>query len=229
MLYHLPIANLDTIHNRFFYINSMRKILFLDTETTGLPKINDDGTIPHYTNIEAFQECRMLQLSAILSNENGHLITKMDKYIDLNPFFNDAISINLITEEMIQTMGVAILKVLKYLEQLVIQADEIVIQNANFDKNVILSEVERIRVNSGVDMMPVFGFHFQRTFCTKKFFRIVFDVAETKYRSKHGPSLNEIFCNVMKTDKLPPNRPDSMVDTMMLYDIYFKAKLNERS
>lgn len=206
----------------------MKKILFLDTETTGLPKPNPDGTMAHYTNIEAFERCRILQVSAILSAETGEQLDYMDNYVELEPFFNDALHINHITPEIIEAMGVPIKYALKTLERLLIQADEVVIQYSDFDKNVILSEVLRLKNEKGIDLMPVFAFHLEKAFCTKKFFKNYFDALGLKYKSERGPSLAEIYCNVMETNRLPQNQHDSLTDSNMLHEVYFRAKLHER-
>lgn len=206
----------------------MKKILFLDTETTGLPTPNPDGTTPHYTKLEAFERCRLLQVSAILSSEIGLQLDYMDKYMALEPFFNDAEHINHITKEIIEAMGIPIIKALKELERLLIQADEVVIQYSDFDKNVILSEVLRLKNEISIDLMPVFAFHLEKAFCTKKFFKNYFDALGIKYESKRGPILAEIYCNVMETKRLPENLHDSLTDSNMLHEIYFRAKLHER-
>lgn len=229
MLSELSVYDLHSISNCFLYLNSkMKKILFLDTETTGLPTPNPDGTMAHYTKLENYGRCRLLQVSAILSAETGRQIDYVDNYISLEPFFNDAQHINHITPEIIETMGIPLLKALKELEYLLIQADEVVIQYSDFDRNVILSEINRLKLEYGIDLLPVFAFHLEKAFCTKKFFKNYFDELSLKYKSERGPSLTEIYCNVMETNQLPQNLHDSLTDANMLHQIYFRAKLHER-
>lgn len=206
----------------------MKKILFLDTETTDLPTLNPDGTMAHYTKLENYASCRLLQVSAILSAETGRQIDYVDRYISLDPFFNNAQHINHITPEIIEAMGVPLINALKELEKLLIQADEVVIQYIDFDKNVILSEINRLKLEYGIDLLPVFAFHLEKAFCTKKFFKNYFDVLNIKYKSERGPSLAEIYCNVMETNQIPQNLHDSLTDASMLHQIYFRAKLHER-
>lgn len=231
MLSELSVYDLHFIFNRILYFYSaktMKKILFLDTETTGLPKPNPDGTMAHYTNLEAYESCRLLQVSAILSAETGRQLDYMDKYVALEPFFNNAEHINRITKEIIEGMSWPILKALKELEHLLIQADEVVIQYSDFDRNVILSEIHRLKLENGIDLLPVFQFHLEKAFCTKKFFKNYFDALGIKYKSERGPSLIEIYCNVMETNEIPEKMHDSLFDSKTLHEVYFRAKLHER-
>lgn len=206
----------------------MKTVLFLDTETTGLPAFNKDGSMPHFTNIEAYNKCRLLQIGGVLSFENGEIYQTFSIYIkNGEPFFNDAVHINHITENHIKQYGFDISVVLFQLAQFIEEADEIVIQKTDFDANVIISEF--IRDDFSPSEYRMYGLYEKllKSFCTKKFFTNCFANMMIPMKSIHGASLSEIYSNVVEKE-LPKNQHNALTDAMMLYEIYFQAKLNER-
>ena len=118
---------------------TMKKILFLDTETVGLP---GDPNQP-YTNHQNWPE--MVSIAWQLQSESGEYITAGDYIVAPRPGVeNGATHINGITPEMQETYGTEIRVILKKLLEAFADADLVVAHHIQFDQSVIFAELDRL-------------------------------------------------------------------------------------
>lgn len=123
------------------------KILFFDTETTGLPLDYDEP----YTNVKNWP--RLVQLSWILEDTETNEVTEHDFIIEpvgfIIPFA--ATKIHHITQGFAERNGKPIKRVLLQFDLDLFKADLLVGHNIEFDKNIVAAEFYRLKKdNRGV-------------------------------------------------------------------------------
>lgn len=123
------------------------KILFFDTETTGLPLDYDEP----YTNVKNWP--RLVQLSWILEDTETNEVTEHDFIIEpvgfIIPFA--ATKIHHITQGFAERNGKPIKEVLLKFDLDLLQADLLVGHNIEFDINIVAAEFYRLKKdNRGV-------------------------------------------------------------------------------
>jgi len=121
----------------------MKRFLFFDTETNGLPK-DYDAPI---TNLENWP--RLVQLGWSLYDENQNKLEEKGYIIYPNNFSipEEAVKVHGITQEKAKKFGVNIHDVLMEFKDKMILADHIVCHNLKFDLKIIGSEFVRDTVN----------------------------------------------------------------------------------
>jgi len=117
------------------------RILFFDTETTGLP-IMEKYNFFDYNNLDKYASARLVSLSYCITDENNNEIKTIDKIIKPTDFVipEASILIHNITNDKAQQLGIEIKKVLEEFLIDLLTVDLIVAHNISFDKNIILSE-----------------------------------------------------------------------------------------
>lgn len=123
------------------------KILFFDTETTGLPVYFYEP----YTNTENWP--RLVQLSWILEDTETHEVTEHDFIIKPDGFIIPfaATKIHHITHDWAERNGKPIKSVLTKFDLDILQADLLVGHNIEFDLNIVAAEFYRLKkYNKGV-------------------------------------------------------------------------------
>ena len=123
------------------------KILFFDTETTGLPLDYDEP----FTNVKNWP--RLVQLSWILEETQTNEVTEHDFIIEpvgfIIPFA--ATKIHHITHDWAERNGKPIKSVLHRFDFDILQADLLVGHNIEFDLNIVAAEFYRLKKdNRGV-------------------------------------------------------------------------------
>ena len=117
----------------------MKNILFLDTETVGLP---GDPNQP-YTNHHNWPE--MVSIAWQVQSESGGFVTAGDYIVAPRPGVeNGAIEINGITPEMQNNHGTEIYLILEKLLEAYMRSDLVVAHNVAFDQPVIFAELDRL-------------------------------------------------------------------------------------
>jgi DNA polymerase-3 subunit epsilon len=117
----------------------MNGILFFDTETTGfadfkLPEIHPAQ--PH-----------LVQLAAILGNNNGDVVNSFNVIIAREPTFNiphEATKVHGITASDCFAYGIPLFTALRMFNALAMQAHTVVAHNLDFDVRIVRSEVARL-------------------------------------------------------------------------------------
>lgn len=191
------------------------RILFLDTETTGLP----EGK-----NISLYHTQKwpyVIQLSYIIfdteMNEVVHTfdsVIKLDDSVDIS---EKSISMHGITRERSQEEGVNMSDVLIELNENLKETDLIVGHNISFDKQIMI--VENIRHNT-FSLFPK-----KRTFCTMKEYKYFCDIKKersdgTTY-AKY-PTLCELYMKLF--DSEPNNLHNSYVDVLVCARCYLQKE-----
>ena len=142
------------------------KILFFDTETTGLPV----NFYEPYTNIENWP--RLVQLSWITEDTDTKEKKENDFIIRPEGFTipEAAAKIHNITTEIAERDGVNLRAALSDFVQDMLLADLQVAHNIEFDKNVICSEIYRtaIKLMGEKELLLEFGFRIQNYFMNKR-------------------------------------------------------------
>ena len=111
--------------------------LILDTETTGLFK---NGS--KYTELINFDNCRMVQLCMILTDDDYNIMEEYDIIIKCDFVISNS-HIHGITNE-ISLKGISIENMSDILDDVLNRTDRIYIHNSSFDTTVIFSELYRI-------------------------------------------------------------------------------------
>ena len=131
-------------------VNDIMKILFFDTETTGLPEdygapTTDTRNWPH-----------MVQLSWIVTDEHGSEL-KSEDYIIWPCRWKipaAATRIHGITQEHVKAVGVRVKEVLQKFMADFDAADLVVCHNTDFDKAIVGCELERLHIHDRVSCKP---------------------------------------------------------------------------
>lgn len=193
------INNDSTGHGRDIF-------LFLDTETTGLPK-NYNAPQDDLQNWP-----RLVQLAIILSDDQGNLVYE-DDFIIKPEGFNipqEASNIHGITDQIAQNRGIK----LKYALQRLVDAsryiDFIVGHNIDFDMNIIGAEFIRQKlINPLKKAEPICTMKSTTNFC-----RI-----QSPYGFKY-PSLDELYFKLF--DKNLPFAHNAKIDTQATFLCYWE-------
>jgi DNA polymerase III epsilon subunit-like protein len=135
----------------------MRKVLFFDTETTGLPQFYN-APITQVNNWP-----RLVQLAFIEFYENGTLAAKHNYIIKPEGFSipREATLIHRITNEQAQTEGYDLTQVLDIFADAITESSILIAHNFDFDRNIVGAEF----VRKEFDTKPILT---KRSFCTMK-------------------------------------------------------------
>ncbi|RYU94715.1 3'-5' exonuclease [Emticicia agri] len=165
----------------------MRKILFFDTETTGLPN-NYNAPITAVQNWP-----RMVQLAFLVFREDGSLDTKHNYIIKPEGYVipADATRIHRITTQQALTEGHDLTQVLTLFQQAVSESAILIGHNVEFDKAIAGAECIRKKIDTKALLAT-------RSFCTMKDKNIVnFCKIPGKYGFK-WPTLEELHFRLFK-------------------------------
>ncbi len=165
----------------------MRKILFFDTETTGLPS-NYNAPVTHVQNWP-----RMVQLAYSEYYEDGSLRAKHNYIIKPEGYVipADATRIHRITTQQALAEGHDLLDILTLFQQAIIESSIVIGHNVEFDKAIVGAEYVRKKIDPKVLLT-------KRSFCTMKDKNVVnFCKIPGKYGFK-WPTLEELHFQLFK-------------------------------
>jgi len=190
-------------------------ILFLDTETTGLP----EGK-----NISLYQTQKwpyVIQLSYIIFdtevNEVVHTFDSVIKLDDSVEISEKSISMHGVTRERSQTEGVNMKGALEELNNNLKTIDLVVGHNISFDKQIMI--VENIR-NNVFSLFPK-----KRLFCTMKEYKEYCDIKKERQDGTiyaKYPTLCELYEKLFGTK--PDNLHNSYVDVLVCARCYMQKE-----
>lgn len=120
-----------------------KKILFFDLETTGLPETKSFNSYYNYKHSEKYKNSRIVQISWIIANNKGKILTEHDYIIKPDGFIisDEASKIHGITTKKAIEQGIELVKIFEYFEKDVKNVTSMVAHNLNFDKNVLYAEL----------------------------------------------------------------------------------------
>lgn len=160
----------------------MRKILFFDTETTGLPN-------NYHAPISAVQNWpRMVQLAFLVYNEDGSLDSKHNYIIKPEGYVipSEATRIHRITTQQALVEGQDLMRVLSLFHQAISESVILIGHNVEFDKAIVGAEFIRKKIDPKALLS-------RRSFCTMKDKNVV---SFCKIPGKFGfkwPTLEELY------------------------------------
>ena len=184
------------------------KLLFFDTETTGLP-LNPKASFQDIDNWP-----RIVQIAWIVCDENRIITSKFNSLIKPNGFTipSDAVAIHGITTDIAQSQGVKIEQILSAFLNEVRCVDGICAYNIDFDKNAILSEMVRLNLDTNLfehkpqaDIMII-----GRDYCK---------IPHSYYGYRY-PKLMELFGKLFS--KSFENAHDAYEDTLATFQCFWK-------
>lgn len=116
--------------------------LFVDTETTGLPD--------NYNSLSSYWNVRLVQIAWMVFDKAGRKISKRDFIIKPEGFEipDSATRIHKISTSLALSCGKSLAKVLAEFNNAQRTCTHIVAHNLNFDRNVLLSECNRVRAST---------------------------------------------------------------------------------
>ncbi len=218
--------------------NNVPFFLIFDVETTGLPKRNY-GSLPHYQDINKYNNSRIVQLSYSTYSFNSKKKCKKNYIIksnNLNPLLKfkiteESLLIHGIDEKKSESIGVYLNKCLHKFYNKLNKITVIVGHNIDFDLAILKSELWRLYLSnninkSDIDSKSIFYKNFikllssKKTYCTMKrnvnLCKIPFDTKNTNKVSYKYPKLEELYETLFK--KKPKHCHDAS------YDIKYTAK-----
>ena len=196
-----------------------KKLLFFDTETTGLP---NDWNAP---SSDVTNWPRIVQISWIVSNVRGQIISKQNYIVKPEGFSipKDVSQIHGITTERALEEGEKLNNILDHFLRDLQQASYVIGHNISFDKNVVEAEIYRkggekhldeIVIEKYVDMLET-----KPTICTM--------LSSANYcrfpRYDNGykwPKLSELYEKLFKKELVDAH--DSSVDIQATFDCFWK-------
>lgn len=185
--------------------------LFFDTETTGLPL---DYNAP---STDLLNWPRLVQISWIVSDNNGFIISKDNHIIKPNGFTipDDVAKLHGITTERALAIGEKLEDVLHRFWEEVQNASYIIGHNVSFDENVVEAEFYRMGENN--------AFLSKHSICTK--------LASTDYckipnpwnnREYKWPKLSELYSKLFGKDFVDAH--NSEADVQATFECFWKLK-----
>ena len=187
--------------------------LFLDLETTGLPKTKGFNNWYNYTELDKYESSRIIEVGIIITENNGNIISEYssliipDNFTKLEPII---INITGINDLDINSEGKPIREVLDILKKLLSGIDTIISYNIGFDMNVLLSELHRINDTEMIDIIN--GINHE---CAMELSKSVLNL--DKY-----PKLCNIYKKLFNKNSNQDHR--ALSDTRICKDVYFELK-----
>lgn len=186
--------------------------LIVDTETTGLPPLNQRGK--GYKSPVQFLDwnnCRIVQLAWIICDEDGKVCKERDFIIKPKYFIipDEATKVHGISQEIAKQTGTRIEVVLEEFLKDVEQCQTLIGHNINFDYSVITAELARLAI-------PAEKFHQLARHCTM--------LAGCNSALEKWPKLEELYLKYF--NKLPSlEQHRALNDVYLCKDIYFYQTL----
>lgn len=163
----------------------MSKLLFFDTETTGLPA----GDISHFSEVDKFP--RLVQLAFLLVNPSQFILDSGNYIIKPQGFSipPDATLIHGITQAQALKKGHSVNFVLGEFMSAVIQADYIIAHNLDFDYNIIGAEA----VRAGFERQYNAIFRYKEQICTMHSTADLLKIPHGLNGHSKYPNLSELY------------------------------------
>lgn len=141
-------------------------LLFLDTETTGLPETRGYGQYFSFKDLRKYDSSRIVQLACVFCELADGKITELesqDWIVKPDDFKVAKTEIHGITQELAEEKGIPFIELVDRIWPMLERADYFIAHNCLFDKHILLSELFR---HGLVDKYPVL--QAKREFCTSR-------------------------------------------------------------
>lgn len=142
------------------------------------------------TETSADKEQRLVQLAAILTDDEGREVQSVNLIIKPIDFYisKEATAIHGISQEHAFKFGVPLRSVLTIFCELACSAQEIIAHNINFDKKVICDEFSR-----GMNRENILTEVFKNTFCTMNILTPICKISHPSRGGYKWPKLQEAY------------------------------------
>lgn len=187
--------------------------LIIDTETTGLPICLKYGLYPDYKQLDKYDSSRMVQIAMILCDSKYEQISKKSYIVKAVNFRINNHHFHKITNEISNEKGIEFDIVANQFYEEIKKVSHIFAHNANFDINVIKSELYRNGHNHIIDELDK-----KEIVCTMKYTKNMVK-AENDYGIK-DPSLAELYYWTLSEKMIIYH--NALEDTNNLYKIIKK-------
>ena len=130
--------------------------LFIDLETTGLPKTKSFNNWYNYTELDKYESSRIIEIGIVVTKNDGDTLIEYSSLVKPNNFTNLTQTVKGLTKLSdidINSQGKSIRKVFDILKKYLVDIDTIIAYNIGFDINVLLSELHRINDTEMIDMI----------------------------------------------------------------------------
>lgn len=190
---------------------------FLDTETSGLPTRTTFSKMPHYLLLNNYNTSRLVQMYLIITDENFNIknqynfIIKVDFPIENSEFHG-------ITNEISNDYGISIHDLADKLKEILSNVSCIFIHNADFDINILKSELFRIKKTDVIKIINQI-----KVFCTMINTKDIVGLKNNKKQIKF-PKLAELYYYLFNRELV--NAHNCEADTTQLFEIV--CELNKK-
>ena len=199
-------------------------ILFLDIETTGLPKMDKSyGTqrFYHHSKLKIYDKARMVQFSFITFHKNGDKNQEYDFIIKPNGFTipQESTNIHNISHDLALKNGLDISTVLDTFETVLDNTQAIVMHNAWFDRTILMSEVYRLGRMDLVDKI-----YNKRYYCTMRYpgIKDFVGIPSQYYKGFKNPQLSELHYKLFNKSINIQYQHNSLYDVKITAKCFFE-------
>lgn len=199
---------------------SEENLAFFDTETTGLfSTVN--GQTPHYSDINKYDNARLLQVCIITTTKELVILEKTVLYVKVDFPINNS-HIHGITREITDNKGLPIDEVLRIFMEKIIGCKHIIAHNIEFDINIIRSEMWRANM---VHRIPALDKLI--SVCSCELFRQELNLITTRDGRTYikRPSLVQLYAYATGYNIVQKHEAEE--DTMMIISSVKTDKLNK--
>ena len=187
--------------------------LFIDLETTGLPKTKGFRDWYDYKELDKYEPSRIIEVGLIVTEDNGNItseyssLVKPENFSGLEPIIT---KITGITNSNINSKGKTIREVLDILKIHLYDIDTIISYNIGFDMNILLSELHRINDKEMIDMINSINHE-----CSM-------ELSKQVLKLDKFPKLCNLYKDLFNRD--PNQEHRALSDTHICKDVYFELK-----
>lgn len=180
--------------------------IIVDVESSGLPV----GRKADYKDLEKYENARIVQLSFMVCNEDLEQIDFKDFVIKADGFSIDNSEFHWVTNKISEEQGIPFAAVATELSKFLPDCSHILAHNADFDTNIIKSELYRYKL---YDILN--AFETKQVLCTMKHTMHMVGI-QGKFGVKY-PTLGELY-KYMFNEPIE-NAHNSMYDVINLHKI----------
>ena len=188
------------------------KVLIFDTETTGLLPKDKNGEYPYIVQLSYvyFDTTKMAQIEAINS-----IVNVGDIEIPI-----ESINIHGITNEISHNLGRPIKEVLLEFSEYIDKTDIVVAHNLNFDKTVVIKELERLEYPN---YFNIYDKLYYDTMIYGKELCQLYTNGNYKRPYLKFPKLVELYSKLFSDDdNAIANAHNAIIDVLMIMRCYLK-------
>jgi DNA polymerase-3 subunit alpha len=192
--------------------------MIFDTETNGLPITRYYGYFPVYTDLNSYNNARVVQVSYIIADRAYNQLEESDTIIKRDNFEITNHQFHGITEDISERKGISFLEFAKSFGNSLDLVDTIIAHNINFDFNVLCAEFHRYNLLELIQKIES-----KRQVCTMKRYKYLVSAKFKNSNDIKDPNLKELYR--FATGFEMQNHHNSMHDTRNLHQAIKQLEL----